>query len=209
MQDDIRSKVHAFITVVIANNRFILDAFIHLTGRQISSMEELSPARITCKRFPSTVGAGLLQTTQGLFTKRIYFGTRNLEFNECNLEIGIPVFITYPQSLVGSIIKLKCWSWMGEWCSDRKDLKSLARNNFVNLYGHADLTLPNLHTRPDSCTMLQPEEQDLLIKPVQYWQTTKAIRSIKPHKVPDQMGFSHSSCTWSGRQGFSPRWFWS
>lgn len=77
----------------------------------------------------------------------------------------------------------------GDWCSDNQFLKLHARSYFCNLFGLPESAIVPLQTNPMTRLFLHQEDQAFLMHLVQFWETTKALKSIQPYKAFGPNGY--------------------
>lgn len=79
----------------------------------------------------------------------------------------------------------------GEWCTYNNLLQSHALDYFMQLFASFD-TNPVQPLRPvnsDSHHILSQHDQEFLARKLQFWETTKAIKSMQSYKASGFDGF--------------------
>lgn len=72
----------------------------------------------------------------------------------------------------------------GDICSDMGWIKGHAHDYFVKLFGPPELPLIPISYTQHMCPGLTHEDCELLTRLIHFWETTKAIHSMKPFKAP-------------------------
>ena len=78
----------------------------------------------------------------------------------------------------------------GDWCTDSASLRTHARDYFMNLFGPLESARVPLPPEFARGSVLTPEDSQLLVQPVQFSETSKAIGSMGACKAPGPDGFN-------------------
>lgn len=76
-----------------------------------------------------------------------------------------------------------------DWCDDPPLLKTHVCNYFIELFTQSCSSSSFVLRSHPTFPQLTATDVELLTKRVELWETTKAVRSMKPYKAPGPDGF--------------------